>query len=45
MTFGGWPARENSMAFGPPVELLSRIAWRRDPGPESFVFVTVKTAA
>ena len=25
--------------------LASRIAWRSDPAPESFVFVTVKVAA
>src|SRR5262249_8587855 len=26
----------------PPTALASRIAWRSEPGPESFVFVTLK---
>src|SRR6266545_4862201 len=34
-----------TIVSAPEVALASRIAWRKEPGPESFVFVTVKVAA
>jgi hypothetical protein len=39
------PEMVNSMMSAPAFALALRIAWRRDPAPESFVFVTVKVAA
>src|SRR5262245_39277863 len=45
MTNGAVPVIANSITSASGVTLLSRMAWRNDPGPESFVFVTVKTEA
>src|SRR5262245_58652142 len=44
MMYGGLPAIAISITLGPGVALLSRIACRNEPGPESLEFVTVKTA-
>src|SRR5262245_19733326 len=35
----------NSMVCGPAALFASVMAWRREPAPVSFVFVTVKVAA
>jgi hypothetical protein len=34
-----------AIVSAPGAALASRMAWRREPGPESLVFVTVKVAA
>src|ERR1043166_4878539 len=41
---GGIPGIWNSIASGPLAAFASRIAWRKDPAPLSFVVVTVKVA-
>src|SRR5690349_20928315 len=39
------PGIANSTTSSPGAALESRTAWRNDPGPESFVFVTVRVVA
>jgi hypothetical protein len=45
ITNGGVPGMLKSIVSGPALEFASRIACRREPPPESFVFVTVKVPA
>src|SRR4051812_32803216 len=39
------PGRLNWITLAPPAALALRIAWRREPRPESLALVTVKVAA
>jgi len=39
------PAVVNVIVFAPEVAFALRIAWRNEPAPLSFVFVTVKAPA
>jgi hypothetical protein len=39
------PVMVKSIVSRPGLALASRIAWRSEPAPESFVFVTVNVAA
>src|SRR5215217_4176641 len=39
------PGMLKVMSSGPEFAFASRMAWRREPAPESFVFVTAKPAA
>src|SRR6516164_3851485 len=45
MTYGPLPGMLNSIESPPEPALASRIACRREPGPESLVFVTMRLAA